>query len=177
MVSRSDVPGPWSTLALLGGASAVGLLAGSRPLLSVAVALGLLYAVVSLLDVRVGLCLFTVVTFLEVLPTPAVSLTKIAGLVLGLAWLARDDCGPSPASARARGDPSGCRLAARRAPGLGRCKHGVGAVSWRGDRRAQQVRAQRRPVRDRLQRGPHATRPRMVVPRSSPEPGCPPRMG
>jgi O-antigen ligase len=87
MVSRSVVPGPWS-LALLGAATAVGLLAGSRPLLSVAVALGLLYAVLSLLDVRAGLCLFTMVTFLEVLPTPAVSLTKIAGLVLGLAWLA-----------------------------------------------------------------------------------------
>jgi O-antigen ligase len=91
VVARTAVPGLRWVVAVLGGASLLGLLAGLSPVLGLGAALGLSYAAVSMLDVRLGLCLFVFVSFLDVLPVPigpAVSLTKGAGLVLALAWFA-----------------------------------------------------------------------------------------
>lgn len=91
MFARTAVPEARWVVAVLAVASVLGLLAGMSPALGLAAALGLSYAAVSILDVRLGLCLFVFVSFLDVLPTPvgaAVSLTKVAGLVLVLAWFA-----------------------------------------------------------------------------------------
>ena len=91
MAARTVVPGVRWVVAVIGVASVLGLLAGMSPALGLGTALGLSYAAVSILDVRLGLCLFVFVSFLDVLPTPvgaAVSLTKVAGLVLVLAWFA-----------------------------------------------------------------------------------------
>jgi O-antigen ligase len=68
----------------------VGLLAGVDPRLAVGAVLGLAFAGVVLADITVGLCLFTVVSFLDVLRASGGSLgfTKVAGLLLVLSWLA-----------------------------------------------------------------------------------------
>jgi O-antigen ligase len=90
-LARTGLPAlPW-VVAVVAAASAFGLVACASPALGLGAAFGLVYAAVSVLDVRVGLCLFVVIAFLDVLPVPigpAVSLTKVAGLVLALAWLA-----------------------------------------------------------------------------------------
>jgi O-antigen ligase len=99
MPVRTGLPGlPW-LVAIAGVASVLGLIAGASPALGLGAVIGLAYAAVSVLDVRLGLCLFVVVAFLDVLPVPigpAVSLTKVAGLVLALAWLATLTAGAGP---------------------------------------------------------------------------------
>jgi O-antigen ligase len=98
-IARSGLPGlPW-VMATVVIAAGFGLVAGVSPILGLGAAVGLSYAAVSVLDVRLGLCLFVVVAFLDVLPVPigpAVSLTKLAGLVLALAWLATVTSGAGP---------------------------------------------------------------------------------
>ncbi len=66
------------------------MLAGISPLFALVGVAGLGYAILTMANVRLGLCLFTVIAFIDILPVPlgpAVSLTKIAGFVLAFGWL------------------------------------------------------------------------------------------
>jgi O-antigen ligase len=68
----------------------VGVLAGISPQLAIAAALGLGFAALVVANITVGLCLFTVVSFLDVLSNigGSVGLTKVIGLLLVMSWLA-----------------------------------------------------------------------------------------
>jgi O-antigen ligase len=91
VIARTATPGLRWAVAVLATGSALGVLAGVNALLAIAATIALAYTAVSVMDVRLGLCLFVVFTFLEVLPVtlgPVVSLTKLAGLVLALGWVA-----------------------------------------------------------------------------------------
>jgi O-antigen ligase len=75
-------------LVLLGMAAALGLLAGVDPSLAVAAALGLVFVALLTANLALGLCLFLIISFLEVLPgISELSFTKIAGLLLIFSWL------------------------------------------------------------------------------------------
>jgi O-antigen ligase len=85
----------WPALVTGVGAS-LGLLAAQRPAFAVAAAVGLAFVALMAVDLTVGLCVFTFVSFIDVVPGgPAFSLTKVIGLLLALSWLAtiatRDD--------------------------------------------------------------------------------------
>jgi O-antigen ligase len=75
-------------LGLLG--LAFGLLAGQDPKLAIAAAVGLGFAGLVLANITVGLCLFVVVSFLEVLGSVggSIGVTKAFGLLLVASWLA-----------------------------------------------------------------------------------------
>lgn len=67
-----------------------GLLAAVSPLVAVGAALGLIFAFVVFADLAVGFAVLGFLSFLEVLPTSGgLSLSKGAGLLLAVAWLAR----------------------------------------------------------------------------------------
>jgi putative inorganic carbon (HCO3(-)) transporter len=72
----------------LGLALALGLFAGSRPVLAAASVIGIAFAAVVLANITAGLMVFTVVTFLESLPTiqGGPSLAKLFGLFLVAGW-------------------------------------------------------------------------------------------
>ena len=82
-------------LAFLG--LAFGVLAGDSPRLAIAAALGLGFAGLVVANITVGLCLFAVVSFLEVLGSVggSIGVTKAFGLLLVVSWFAaassRDD--------------------------------------------------------------------------------------
>jgi putative inorganic carbon (HCO3(-)) transporter len=69
---------------------AVGLLAGFDPRLAIGAALGLGFAGLVIANITVGLCLFAVVSFLEVLSSigGSIGVTKVFGLLLVISWLA-----------------------------------------------------------------------------------------
>jgi O-antigen ligase len=75
----------------------VGVLAGIDPKLAIAAAVGLGFAALVLANITVGVCLFTVVSFLEVLGSVggSIGITKVFGLLLVGSWFAaastRDD--------------------------------------------------------------------------------------
>jgi O-antigen ligase len=72
-------------------AASVGLLAGIDPLLAIAAALSLGLFLLMLSDLYVGLVLFTVLSFVAQVPSvggPALSVAKVAGLLLAISWLA-----------------------------------------------------------------------------------------
>jgi O-antigen ligase len=66
----------------------IGLLAGYAPELAILLALGLAFLLVVFVDLANGVVLFTLVIFFETIPGASVSLTKAAGALLALAWLA-----------------------------------------------------------------------------------------
>ena len=69
--------------------SLAGLLAGINPPLAIAAALGLAFLLLVFADLAGGVVLFTVIIFFETIPgTSGASLTKAAGLLLALGWLA-----------------------------------------------------------------------------------------
>ena len=72
-------------------AAFVGLLAGLDPKLAIGAALGFAFVLVAFTSLAAGLTVFTMLGFLEfALPSGAtLSLSKAAGLLLALAWLAR----------------------------------------------------------------------------------------
>jgi len=87
-LNRSDAV--W--IAGLGGLAALlGLLAGIEPKLAIGASLGLAFLALAFSDLAVGLLCFVLISFLEfVLPAGSVlSLSKLAGLVITLSWLAR----------------------------------------------------------------------------------------
>jgi O-antigen ligase len=75
--------------ALLLAAVCLGLLAGARPAWAVLAVLGVAFAVVVLYDVFAGLCVFVFVSFTDALSAGAdIPVTKGAGLILAVSWLA-----------------------------------------------------------------------------------------
>ncbi len=74
---------------VLGVAIVIGVLAGIKPTLAIAAAAGLVFGLVVLWNLNVGVCLFLLVTFLDVVSrNQNLSLTKGAGAVLAASWLA-----------------------------------------------------------------------------------------
>jgi O-antigen ligase len=72
-------------------AGTVGLLAGRDPALALAAALALAYLLIAVSSLSAGLVAFTLLAFLELVPNatgPAVSVTKLAGVVLAISWFA-----------------------------------------------------------------------------------------
>jgi O-antigen ligase len=68
----------------------LGLVAAVNPLVAIGIALGLVFAYVVFADLAVGFAVLGFLSFLEVLPTSGgLSLSKGAGLLLAVAWLAR----------------------------------------------------------------------------------------
>jgi O-antigen ligase len=80
---------PFLLLGLLTAAAATGVLSGVDPKIGIGVAFGLGFAALVLGNVTVGLCVLAFLSFLDVLPTvEALSLAKIAGLLLAISWIA-----------------------------------------------------------------------------------------
>lgn len=80
------LPGSIAITALAG---LLGALAGFKPMVALVLALGLAFVALVLADLFVGLCLFTLVTFTEMLPNLGeISVAKAVGLVLVVSWLA-----------------------------------------------------------------------------------------
>lgn len=77
--------------AFAGLAATVGLLAGIDPRIAIGVTLGLNFLLLAFVNLAAGLVAFVLLSFLEfVLPTgSALSLIRVAGLILTLAWLAK----------------------------------------------------------------------------------------
>jgi O-antigen ligase len=76
--------------AFTAAAMGVGLLAGINPVLSIAAAVSIAFLLLMLADLFVGLAIFTVLAFAAQVPNIAgggVSVVKIAGLVVALAWV------------------------------------------------------------------------------------------
>jgi putative inorganic carbon (hco3(-)) transporter len=90
VVYRAAFPDWILTGALLATAAVVGVLAGIDPKLAGAAVLGLGFVAVVMSSLTLGLCLFAVITFLDVLPFGGLALTfaKAAGFLLLLSWLA-----------------------------------------------------------------------------------------
>lgn len=81
----------WWAIAVIVAAAAVGLIAGKDPKLAIPAVLAVGFVGIVLADLTAGLCLFTVVSFLDLLPTfgvPSLSLAKVFGLLLVVSWLA-----------------------------------------------------------------------------------------
>lgn len=69
-------------------AALVGLLAGIDPRLAIAAAMASGFVLIVFVDLGLGLALFTTFSFLEVLPaSAAVSVGKVGGILLAIAWL------------------------------------------------------------------------------------------
>ncbi len=74
---------------LVVSAAAFGLVAGRQPELAIVAAIGLGLVALIAADLTVGLCAFTFIGFIDVVPGgPTFSLAKVIGLVLALSWLA-----------------------------------------------------------------------------------------
>jgi hypothetical protein len=87
-LTRTDLP--WIA-GLAGLGAAVGLIAGISPEVAIGVSFGLAFLLLAFANLAAGLHVFVLIAFLEfVLPGGSVlSLTKLAGLVLTLSWIAR----------------------------------------------------------------------------------------
>lgn len=99
MTERTAISSPLWLLAALTGGGVLGVLAAINPLLALGGVVGLGYAALATANVRLGLSLFVVIASFALLPVPlgpTASLTKIAGLVLALAWFASVASGESP---------------------------------------------------------------------------------
>jgi O-antigen ligase len=90
LAERIATPVPVVAVLTAGAAGLLGLLAGYDPKLAVAAAFGLAFVVVVLQDLTIGLCLMAVLAFVDAMAVfgGALSLAKVAGVILGLSWLA-----------------------------------------------------------------------------------------
>lgn len=91
MAARIDWPRWLGPLFMMFVAAPVGILAGYQPEMALLVAFGLAFVLIVFADLARGVALFTLLTFFELLPGlagPALSFTKLAGLLLAMAWLA-----------------------------------------------------------------------------------------
>lgn len=78
-------------LALAATTAPLGLIAGVDPAFALIAALGMAFLLLALADLGIALVAFTILTFFELVPQvtgPALSLTKVAGLVLAMGWFA-----------------------------------------------------------------------------------------
>ncbi len=80
----------WAGL-LLAMSAVVGIVAGIKPSIGVALAIGVAFSLVTLSDVTAGLVLFTILSFLDVLSSASgsASFIKVAGLLLFGSWYAQ----------------------------------------------------------------------------------------
>lgn len=81
-----------SALIIAAAAATIGVLAGLEPKLAIAAALAVAFGLLIVADLALGVAIFTLLTYFELLPSasgPALSFTKVAGLVLAVSWLAR----------------------------------------------------------------------------------------
>src|SRR4249919_2802597 len=88
MAARMDWTRWTWPLALALVAVPVGVLAGYKPELAIVFAFGLAFLLVVFANLANGVVLFTLIIFFETIPGASVSLTKVAGALLALAWLA-----------------------------------------------------------------------------------------
>lgn len=90
MATRIESPVAALYAGLISLAILMGLVAGLDPKLAAAAAFGLAFMVLVLADLTVGLCIFAVISFLDLLPFGGAALTfaKAAGLLLAISWLA-----------------------------------------------------------------------------------------
>ncbi len=97
--ARGEYAG-WAAL-LLTMSAAVGLAAGIKPSIGVALAIGIAFSLVTISDVTAGLVLFTILSFLDVFSSASgsASFIKVAGLLLFASWYAQRLVG----TARTRG--------------------------------------------------------------------------
>jgi O-antigen ligase len=86
---RPTLPSWIPTAALLSTAALIGLITGINPKYGIVAVLALGFVAVVMADLTLGLCLFTVVTFLDILPTVGVAVTfaKAVGVLLVISWL------------------------------------------------------------------------------------------
>lgn len=92
MTSRLSPSQLWVAMPVV-AALIFGVGAGWRPAVAVVAALGLGFVGVVLANLTSGLCLFTAVSFVELLPFQggaALSFAKVAGLLLALSWVATE---------------------------------------------------------------------------------------
>jgi O-antigen ligase len=92
VVERLD-PGSWLIATVLAGAALFfGVLAGIEPPLAIAGALAVALMLLAISNLIAGLVGFILLSFMEFVPAatgPTLSLSKLAGAVLAVAWLAR----------------------------------------------------------------------------------------
>jgi O-antigen ligase len=99
MATRIEAPAwQWGLLFI---AAAIGVLAGVDPVIGLVTALGLAFVALAFADLLAGLCVFLVISFLDVVPDVlpltelvpgipfAIGITKFVGLLLAMSWLAR----------------------------------------------------------------------------------------
>jgi putative inorganic carbon (HCO3(-)) transporter len=91
MAARVWPAGLAPAAAALLACAAIGVTAGIDPRLAVFATLGLVFAVLTFVDLTAGLVILILVVFAETTPVagPALSFTKLTGLLLASAWLAR----------------------------------------------------------------------------------------
>jgi len=81
-----------AALGVLFVAAAIGALSGYDPKIAIAASLGLAFVLIALGDLAFGIAVFATLTYLELAPIagggPAVSFAKLAGLTLGISWIA-----------------------------------------------------------------------------------------
>ena len=86
------IPNQWVAAALaIPVLAAIGFVAGAEPKFGIIAALTLVYALIVFTNLAAALTILVVIVFLESTPLagPALSATKIAGLLLALGWLTR----------------------------------------------------------------------------------------
>ena len=85
-------PAGWAPAgAALLACAMIGVIAGVDPRAGVFVTIALAFAVLTFADLTTGLVILIVVVFAETTPLagPAVTFTKLTGLILACAWIAR----------------------------------------------------------------------------------------
>jgi len=98
LVQRLAPPvGPLALL-LAAGAAGVGLLAGYDPRLAVLAAFGITFVVLVLQDLTLGVCMMVMLAFVDAINVfdGALSLAKVAGILLGASWLLAIATRPAP---------------------------------------------------------------------------------
>ena len=91
-VAAERVPSPWVAGALaIPLLAAIGFIAGAEPKFGIIAALAVVYALIVFTNLAAALTILVVIVFAESTPLagPALSATKIAGLLLALGWLTR----------------------------------------------------------------------------------------
>ena len=89
MTERLESPVPLVAAGLAAAAALLGLLAGIDPRLALGAVLGAAFVILVLQDVAIGFCVMAFLASLDALPAlGALSVAKIAGVLLGISWLA-----------------------------------------------------------------------------------------
>ena len=133
----------------------VGFAAGVQPELAIAASFALAFVVIVIADLARGWSLFTFLAFLEIVPFggPALSFTKLLGLLLLISWLA--------VMTTQRGTRFDARVVRRRLPAcraarLGDPERHLGGAAGCGAGRCLALRAQRDAVHHHRDLGPRA---------------------